>query len=192
MHGSWRRDDAARGTRSCAPFVSAANAPSSRIQNIRSGSSSTLPSRPCRRRSTTRRQRCRRSTRSRISCAPRASRTRCRLRVERMASCGGLPDADLGGLSDARLRRDPAVRCDLGASDAADAVRPRRPRGVAPERKTGGGGAAISRAPRPGDRNVEHNERRRIGAWRSRMTARASACRVGKRTQTELEVSTPA
>ena len=49
-----------------------ANGPSSRTRNIRSGFSSTSPSRRCRRRSTTRRRRSRRSTSSRTSCAASA------------------------------------------------------------------------------------------------------------------------
>ena len=52
----------------CAPFFSAGNEPSSRTQNIRSGFLSTSPSRRCRRRSTTRRPRSRRSISSRTSC----------------------------------------------------------------------------------------------------------------------------
>ncbi len=59
-------------TRSLARSASGANAPSSRTRNIRSGSSSTSPSRRCRRRSTTRRRRSRPSTSSRTCCAASA------------------------------------------------------------------------------------------------------------------------
>ena len=52
-------------------------------------------------------------------------------------------DADLGGLSHPRVRRDPALRLEFGSSDAANEVRTRRPRGVAAEPRTGGGGATI-------------------------------------------------
>ena len=77
---------------------------------------------------------------------------RCRGRERR--SSAGLPDADLGGLSHSRVRRDPALRLEFGSSDAADEVRSGRPRGLAAEPRTGGGGATISRAPRPCHRSL--------------------------------------
>ena len=60
-----------------------------------------------------------------------------------------LPDADLGGLSDALVRRDPALRLEFSSSDAADEVRSGRPRGLVVESRTGGSGATIPRTSRP-------------------------------------------
>ena len=53
-----------------------------------------------------------------------------------------------------RVRRDPALRLEFGSSDAADEVRARRPRRCAAQSRTGGGGATISRAPRPCHRSL--------------------------------------
>ena len=81
-------------------------------------------------------------------------------RRRRWRASTDLPDANLGGLSHPRIRRDPTLRLEFGSSDAADEVRPRRPRELAAEPKTGGGGATISRAPRPCCRSLVLRRRR--------------------------------
>jgi Predicted membrane protein (DUF2254) len=63
-------------------------------------------------------------------------------------------DADLGGLPHPRVRRDPALRLEFGASHAANEGRARRPRGGAAQSRTGGGGGTLSRASRPCRRSL--------------------------------------
>src|SRR5271166_3150545 len=86
---------------------------------------------------------------------PRLSRTRRRLcRRRKRRSSAGFPDADLGGLSDARVRRDPTVRLRFGSGAAADEVRSRRSFGLVAEPRTRGGGATIPQTPRPCHRGL--------------------------------------
>ena len=106
----------------------------------------------------------------------------CRRRERR--SPAGLPDADLGGLSHSRIRRDPALRLEFRSSDAADEVRSGRPRGLAAEPRTGGGGATISRAPRPSSSKPRRSTSRTRG-WRAKRTGRGLACLGGNRTRPE-------
>ena len=103
----------------------------------------------------------------------RARRRPCRGRKRRSSAC--VSDAELGGLSDARVRRDPTLRLGFGSSDAADEVRSRWPCGLAAESKSGwrrceatSSTSTVSSEP--------HRSTSRTRGWRGRKTGRASAC----------------
>ena len=94
--------------------LATARAPSSRIPNMPSACWWISPSGRCRPPSMTRRRRCRRSIRSRTCCgAWAAGSSMPATHTTRRHAAADLPGADLGGLPDAVVRRNPAVRRDV-------------------------------------------------------------------------------
>ena len=102
------------------------------------------------------RPRSRRLTSSKTSCtAAGLGRSRRRLCLrQKWRPSAGLSDADLGGLSDALVRRDPTVRLQLNSGHSANEVSSRRSHSIPAEPRTGRRGAAVPQTPRPFDRGV--------------------------------------